>query len=141
MAINAVILRDIQLHPDGPIYKQECSRIEYDPRRAVAKKTHRLVCQHGADYGAAGDCEAYISHSTLMRLVAEGKVRLNEERKPRARKPELAEILYEAWRREFEGITAPWNVVTPNERKQWEAVADAAKQWAYENIQWEEQCQ
>ena len=63
-------------------------------------------------------------------------------KKARRRKPELAEILYAVFRQSVannNGFEIPeWGKCSPEVRKHWEAVADAAKDWAYEKIQWQE---
>ena len=63
-------------------------------------------------------------------------------KKPRARKPELAEILYTTFRQSVvnnNGFEVPtWDECAPEVRRVWQDVADAAQDWAYENIQWQE---
>jgi len=54
------------------------------------------------------------------------------------KKPTLAEILYNAYRRAARSENPTWLECTDEERKQWEEVANAAQDWAYENIQWQE---
>lgn len=154
--VKVVILRDIQLHPDGHVFTKKCSRIEYDAKKPILKKLHQLVHQQGERYGTVGDCCEYLTHDQLRKLEESGHIRIhqtyrpsylatedtrtfriNTARKPRARKPTLAQILYEAYRdgSEFE---RSWKEVPPELQKAWERVADAAQEWAYENVQWEE---
>jgi len=53
----------------------------------------------------------------------------------RKKKQTLAEVLYEAYRWSLSSELPPWIEILPAERERWERVADAAQDWAYENIQ------
>lgn len=142
MAVRVVILRDIQLWPNGHIFTKRCSSIEYDAKNPKAKKVHQLIYQQGDRYGTVGDCCEYLTHEKLLELEAAGHIRTENKKRLRWRKPNLAEILYEAFRRSVtnsNGFEIPaWNECPPEVQKRWEGVADAAKEWAYENIQWQE---
>lgn len=137
VTVKILILRDIQLRKGGHIFTKKCSAIEYDAKRPVNKKLHQLVHQQGEHYGTVGDCCEYLTHAELMRLAATGYIEIGGKSKPRRKKPSLAEILYEAYRGDSR-MQVHWKGLSPALQKAWEQVADAAQEWAYENIQWEE---
>ena len=52
------------------------SRIELDKSYPVAKREHQVIFQQGAYYGEVGDRCYYISQEELLKLEADGIVRL-----------------------------------------------------------------
>ncbi len=74
MPIKVLIYRDIRVGDSR--FPKGKSRIEYDSYHEKSRKLHQLIYQQGPNYGAVGDCCAYLSHEELQRLIDDGAVAL-----------------------------------------------------------------